>query len=26
MGDPGYEAGERAAKFIGSKVVKVPLR
>src|ERR1019366_1315391 len=25
MGDPGYEAGERAAKFIGSKVVKVPL-
>jgi histidinol-phosphate aminotransferase len=23
--DPGYEAGERAAKFIGSKVVKVPL-
>lgn len=26
MGDPGYEAGERAAKFIGSKVVKVPLQ
>jgi histidinol-phosphate/aromatic aminotransferase/cobyric acid decarboxylase-like protein len=26
MGDPGYEAGERAAKFIGSKVVKVPLK
>jgi histidinol-phosphate/aromatic aminotransferase/cobyric acid decarboxylase-like protein len=25
MGDPGYEAGERAAKFIGSPVVKVPL-
>jgi histidinol-phosphate aminotransferase len=25
MGDPGYEAGERAANFIGSKVVKVPL-
>jgi histidinol-phosphate aminotransferase len=25
MGEPGYEAGERAAKFIGSKVVKVPL-
>jgi histidinol-phosphate aminotransferase len=25
MADPGYEAGERAAKFIGSKVVKVPL-
>jgi len=25
-GDPGYEAGERAAKFIGSKVVRVPLR
>jgi histidinol-phosphate/aromatic aminotransferase/cobyric acid decarboxylase-like protein len=24
-GDPGYEAGERAAKFIGSKVVRVPL-
>jgi histidinol-phosphate/aromatic aminotransferase/cobyric acid decarboxylase-like protein len=24
-GDPGYEAGERAAKFIGAKVVKVPL-
>jgi histidinol-phosphate aminotransferase len=23
--DPGYEAGERAAKFIGSKVVRVPL-
>ena len=25
-GDPGYEAGERAAKFIGSKVVRVPLK
>jgi len=25
MGDPGYESGERAARFIGSKVVKVPL-
>src|SRR6516225_9959771 len=25
IADPGYEAGERAAKFIGSKVVKVPL-
>jgi histidinol-phosphate aminotransferase len=25
MADPGYEAGERAAKFIGAKVVKVPL-
>lgn len=25
-GDPGYEAGERAARFIGSKVVRVPLR
>jgi histidinol-phosphate aminotransferase len=24
--DPGYEAGERAAKFIGAKVVAVPLR
>ncbi|MDQ2840312.1 MAG: pyridoxal phosphate-dependent aminotransferase [Acidobacteriota bacterium] len=24
--DPGYEAGERAAKFIGAKVVNVPLR
>lgn len=23
--DPGYEAGERAAKFIGSQVIKVPL-
>jgi histidinol-phosphate aminotransferase len=25
IADPGYEAGERAAKFIGSKVVRVPL-
>lgn len=25
MSDPGYEAGGRAAKFIGAKVVKVPL-
>lgn len=24
-GDPGYEAGERAAKFVGSKVIRVPL-
>lgn len=24
--DPGYEAGERAAEFIGASVVKVPLR
>ncbi len=24
--DPGYEAGERAAQFIGAKVVRVPLR
>ena len=24
-GDPGYEAGERAAKFVGAKVVRVPL-
>jgi histidinol-phosphate aminotransferase len=24
--DPGYEAGEKAAKFIGASVVKVPLR
>lgn len=23
--DPGYEAGERAAKFIGAKVVRIPL-
>jgi len=25
MGEPGYEAGERAANFIGAKAVKVPL-
>ena len=25
MSDPGYEAGERAANFIGAKVVKIPL-
>ncbi len=25
VADPGYEAGQRAAAFIGSKVVKVPL-
>jgi histidinol-phosphate aminotransferase len=25
MGDPGYESGERAARFIGAKVIKVPL-
>ena len=25
VADPGYEAGERAAKFIGAKVSKVPL-
>jgi histidinol-phosphate aminotransferase len=24
--DPGYEAGERAAQFVGSKVLRVPLR
>ncbi len=23
--DPGYEAGERAAKFVGSQVIRVPL-
>jgi histidinol-phosphate aminotransferase len=26
MGDPGYEAGSRAADFIGAKVIKVPLK
>jgi len=26
IGDPGYEAGMRAAKFIGSQVIQVPLR
>ena len=25
VGDPGYEAGAMAAKFIGSKVIRVPL-
>lgn len=25
MGDPGYEAGQRAAEFVGAKVVRVPL-
>jgi histidinol-phosphate/aromatic aminotransferase/cobyric acid decarboxylase-like protein len=25
IADPGYESGERAAKFIGAKVVRVPL-
>jgi len=24
-GDPGYEAGERAARFIGAQVIRVPL-
>ncbi|MDZ4798643.1 MAG: pyridoxal phosphate-dependent aminotransferase [Bryobacteraceae bacterium] len=26
MGDPGYEAGERAARFVGSEVIRVPLK
>jgi histidinol-phosphate aminotransferase len=26
VADPGYEAGERAAKFVGAKVIRVPLR
>jgi histidinol-phosphate aminotransferase len=26
MGDPGYEAGQRAAEFVGSKVHRVPLK
>jgi len=26
MGDPGYEAGQRAAQFVGAKVVRVPLK
>jgi len=26
MGDPGYEAGARAAEVIGAKVIRVPLR
>lgn len=25
VADPGYEAGERAANFVGAKVIKVPL-
>jgi histidinol-phosphate aminotransferase len=25
-GDPGYEAAERAARFVGAKVIRVPLR
>lgn len=25
MGDPGYEAGQRAARFIGADVIRVPL-
>jgi histidinol-phosphate aminotransferase len=25
MGDPGYEAANRAAKFVGAKTIKVPL-
>lgn len=25
MGEPGYEAGQRAAEFIGAKVIRVPL-
>ena len=25
MSDPGYEAGQRAAQFIGAKVIRVPL-
>jgi histidinol-phosphate aminotransferase len=25
IGDPGYEAGEKAAKFVGAKVTRVPL-
>jgi histidinol-phosphate aminotransferase len=25
MGDPGYEAGQRAASFIGAQVIRVPL-
>jgi histidinol-phosphate aminotransferase len=24
-GDPGYESGERAARFVGAKVIRVPL-
>jgi histidinol-phosphate aminotransferase len=26
MGDPGYEAGGRAAEFIGAKTIRVPLK
>ena len=26
VADPGYEAGERAARFIGAKTIRVPLR
>src|SRR5262249_59334580 len=26
VGDPGYEAGERAAAFVGAKTIQVPLR
>ncbi len=26
VADPGYEAGERAAQFIGARTIKVPLR
>jgi histidinol-phosphate/aromatic aminotransferase/cobyric acid decarboxylase-like protein len=26
VADPGYEAGERAARFVGAKVIRVPLR
>jgi histidinol-phosphate aminotransferase len=26
MADPGYEAGQRAAAFVGSQVIRVPLR
>ena len=26
VADPGYEAGERAARFIGARTIKIPLR
>jgi histidinol-phosphate aminotransferase len=26
VGDPGYEAGQQAAQFVGAKVIRVPLR
>ena len=26
IADPGYEAGEKAAKFVGAKITRVPLR